>query len=263
VVHSQILGGELAVVCQAGRLGEVLGIIAALTSCAGEVETSKPPINCTLPPTPSSCDSYSEEDVRPLVYDCSASSEGPIVPAGAYWEAIGEESLFWFEPCSTSLAETHDTAIVWAKQTAGAKFAVTFLSDGETEYFHETAFNTDDGNRKGVFRYRRTRCDYFDGNTLGGAPFDSVAPLNQLAGYLWFTEVSLNRALLAFLIKPAPEIQTSMCHARVYGELLPNGAGACESVELLQTDFVLDPATGSVTMSNPQSVRMFPKVCHD
>lgn len=239
------------------RRAALVALVAVIPACGGSSATDEPAPDCTLPPAEASCDAYREADVQPLVNDCWNGEGGFVVPKGSYWEPTGVDALFWFAPCADGLEETRTKALLWASESNGYEYG--FLSERETPYFFEVALS--DAGSGSVFRYRKTRCDYFDGKTLAGAPFESTQPLDALAGYLWFTDVHSHRALLAMLHpSPAPLLETSMCHARVNFELLDSG-GVCESVELLQSDFALDPATGEVTMTPAATVRSFPATC--
>jgi len=92
---------------------------------------------------------------------------------------------------------------------------------------------------------RNTRCDYFDGRLLAGAPFDDFGALADLAGYLWFTQ-SHNISGYAILggrgdIGNASHFY-SLCHVEtVYGDF-----GLCDEISVLETRYRIQIDNGAV-----------------
>jgi hypothetical protein len=190
--------------------------------------------------------------VTKFVY-CRESVPEPYVPAGFYAEPFGSSILRWSEPCSPSLAETHARASEWGNSTTAPGAPFEILSDSGTDFFFEAVIRFYNATATGdalTYAYRNTRCDYFDGATLKGAPFESTDAIGKLAGYLWFVNdgrVTGSHILGHFTSFTSTRAVATLCHTKfVHGDW-----NQCDQIEVLETDYVLDRATGSVAIQQP------------
>jgi len=125
------------------------------------------------PPEVRSCEDLSDDDVMKAVY------EGPKVPEGFYSDPPDlEGSLRWQDPCSDSLDAT--------RAAAGQTFANGQLTGDErtTDWFHEVDVRINAG--ANLVHFRQDRCDWWDGQRLGGGPHLDFGGLGFLAGYRWY-----------------------------------------------------------------------------
>lgn len=193
------------------------------------------------------CAAISDDTLRTIVY------EGPRVPAGFYYEEPADFQMFqWRTPCSDSLETTTSRAAA----LFGADSLVS--SAAYDKFFQTDALPVDTGGYHVLFR--NTRCDYFDGTTLAGAPHDSYDALGNLVSYLWFTE---NHDLTGSAIVSGE----GACHGdgcdyylcavqTVFGDF-----GLCDQITLTQQHYGISTA-GSVRFAEPVEVRTIDGTCH-
>lgn len=194
------------------------------------------------------CADWSDEDVLAVVYG------GPKVPDGFYFDEPDSGFTFqWRTPCAAGVAD--------ARARTAEIFGTDALTGGErsTDQFHEIDVQN---SPTLVVRVRFTRCDYFDGTTLAGAPHDGPEPLGFLLGYLWFTENhNLGGAHILGGVGHLGDTRHryELCHVRtVYGDF-----GLCDQISLVQDVATLMSVGGTVEMIEEATLlRTIEGTCH-
>jgi hypothetical protein len=205
----------------------------------------------TEPPA-RTCADLTDEEVLAAVYG------GPKVPEGYYAdEASAGAWAVWGSGCGADLKGVRDAATVYAESSAGSLTG----AERTTPLFHEVDIDLVDGLY--TVHYRKTRCDYFDGSSLGGEP--SADALSQLAVYLWYSKWAITGGYHVVLgipgagAKEAGERTFTVCEARTtFGD-----CGACDEIALLSSTYAL-AEDGSVTIpSELELVRPIKGECDD
>ena len=98
--------------------------------------------------------------------------------------------------------------------------------------------------------FRETRCDYFDGTTLAGTPFSGYAELQDLAGYLWYSQynnIGGYKILGGFGNIGSATNWFDLCHVTtVYGDF-----GLADEITLWSTGYAVLQFQGTVTPNTP------------
>jgi hypothetical protein len=148
--------------------------------------------------------------------------ESAKVPTGFFYEEPGE-IVYWNIACSASLDAT----------TMAARTEVGGTLDGTatTPYFYEAAMCNGDART----RYRRLRCDYYDGTHLKRGPTTSgVDDLLFWSGLMWFVaNENLDGAMLisgSTTIGNATDLAEICTTKTTYGDF-----GLCDSITLTST----------------------------
>ncbi len=165
---------------------------------------------------------------------------GPKVPAG-YWSDPAT-SAQWWAPCSDTLATTQANAA--SRYPLGTPTG----NGATTTWFHEVEMSLSGGS---TVLYRNTRCDWFDGTTLAGGPFAGWAELQELVGYLWWTENhNLGGAHIVGGVGNVGGATNffSLCHvSTVFGDF-----GIQDEITVWETGYGILQQDGTVNPSPPQ-----------
>jgi hypothetical protein len=199
-----------------------------------------------------SCEDLGNDEILAAVYG------GPKVPAGFPLDEleVGDEGEgawpTWGKGCSASLDAARKDAEIEAEKSAG------WLTGSErtTPYFHEIDIAISEGAY--TIHFRKTRCDYFDGQKLAGEATPEA--LAELAVYLWYSRWSITNgynALHGIHEEEDGALTFTLCEAQTsFGE-----CGACDEVMLLQASYKLSK-DGSVTLPEAsQPIRMLVGSC--
>ncbi len=213
-----------------------------------EPDGAEPQPDAGGPPPPIQCGDIADQTLLDLVYD-----DGPKVPPGFYNDApeagAGPQ---WRDPCSNDLATT--------RQRAADLFAQGVLTGDErsTAWFHEVDVRLNGGH---VIHLRNTRCDYYDGQTLAGAPHEDSESLRFLAGYLWYTEFhNLHGAHIGGgngAIGDAANFYV-LCHMQFVG----GDFGLCDEITLRERSFRIGIFDGMVSQLGDEAVRQIQGRCN-
>jgi len=183
-------------------------------------------------PAPESCEAWPDADALFAVYN------GPTAPAGWFSDSYPtNEWPQWGAGCSTSLADTQALAV--STFTTGTPTGATRT---ETE-FYEADVELNGGLH--TVHFRQTRCDWFDGTTLAGAPFTDYAELQWLAGYEWYQDnhnISGHKILGGIGYIGSATHMVDVCHVTtVYGDW-----GLCDEITLRSTNWTISIVDGVV-----------------
>lgn len=174
------------------------------------------------------CDELTDEQILAAVYD------GPKVPEGYYSDLEDEENAWptWGNGCAESLASAKESA---QKHATSNGWKLTG-KERTTDLFFETDMDVGGGY---TVHFRQTRCDYFDGERLGGAPHASAEPLGKLAVYMWYSQWSITGGYN--VVSGAGRTEGgmhsfTMCKVETtYGD-----CGACDQIVLLESTYGMD-----------------------
>lgn len=200
------------------------------------------------PPPQIRCADIVDQTLLDLVY-----ADGPKVPPGFYSDAPeAQASPQWRDPCSADLATT--------RQRAADVFAQGMLTGAErsTPWFHEVDVRLNGGH---VVHFRNTRCDYYDGETLAGAPHEDAEALRFLAGYLWYTQ--FHNLHGAHVIGGSGAIGDAanfyaLCHMQFVG----GDFGLCDEITLHERTFRIGIFDGMVSMLGDDAIRQVRGRCN-
>lgn len=192
------------------------------------------------------CAGFEDDALRSIVYD------GPKVPSGFYYEPdVDTVVLGWMEPCSPDADATHMRAI--DIYTADAIVGY----DEAPQFFQVNIMNP--GMTFTIF-YRTTRCEYFDGTTLAGAPHTAPDALASFVGYQWFTRyLSLDGAKIVNGVGACTGDRCTydLCHVRTtYGDF-----GLCDEIEYFQTHYTIT-LDGVVSEDPERRLKRIDGMCH-
>lgn len=219
------------------------------------------PPDCQAPPPNTGCDALSAPEVVAFIY-CREPYPWAYSPPGVFPDRPAHGT--WFGPCSNSAKETHERATLWAKSPLSPDGPFEILNDSSAKQYFESLIRFYGATATGEpqdFRYRNTSCGYFDGTTLGGAPFLSAPPLLELGGYLWYTKwgnVLGSHMVAGRTWETEVGFEASVCETR----FSRGDWGLCDDISVVQTDYALDPATGEVGISSPKVVLQATGKCH-
>lgn len=193
------------------------------------------------------CSAITDEMLRNVVY------EGPRVPDGFYYEEPGEMAMFqWRTPCSDSLEGT----VTQASGLFGADNIVS--AEAFDKYYQADMLPPDTGGYHVLFR--NTRCDYYDGSMLAGAPHETADALANLVSYIWFTE---NHDYYGSAIVSGEGscdgegCDYDLCTVQtVFGDF-----GLCDSITLSRQHYGVS-TSGAVRFAAPVEVRTIDGTCH-
>jgi hypothetical protein len=198
---------------------------------------------------PAACADISDEDVLRAVY------EGVKVPPGYYADAKETGAwAVWDKACAPDLESTRAAALAEADEVFGALTG----AERTTPYFYEV----DVALSGGAFteHFRQTRCDYFDGSTLAGAPHTSPEALAELAFYSWYARWANAAGYAAVLGVPGERdggFTFTLCAAQTsFGE-----CGACDTIALLESTYSMTKEGAVAQTSSPELVRLIHGEC--
>jgi len=194
------------------------------------------------------CAEIDDQRLLDLVYN-----NGPKVPEGFYSDpSEANASPQWRDPCSDALATT--------RGRAAAAFEDAALTGDErtTDLFHEVDVRLGGGH---LFHFRNTRCDYFDGRILAGAPHEHFEPLAFLVGYLWY--IDFHNLHGAHLIGGTGAIGDAanfyaLCHMQFVG----GDFGLCDEITLQERRFRIGIFDGEVTVLGDEVLRRVEGRCN-
>ena len=194
------------------------------------------------------CADIEDQTLLDLVYE-----NGPKAPAGFYSDpAEANGSPQWRIPCSPDLAES--------RRRAEEAFGPQMLTGDRrsTEWFHEVDVRLAGGH---LLHVRNTRCDWFDGAVLAGAPHESFEPLAFLAGYLWYTQFhNLHGAHVVGgngAIGNAANFY-ALCHMQFVG----GDFGLCDEITLRERRYRIGIFDGEVTELADEALRQVRGRCN-
>ena len=178
---------------------------------------------------------FTESDVLEAVYS------GPKVPAGYFTDP--NLNATWGTDCSGSLADSQANAA--ARYSQGTMTG----NDATTTWFYEVEVQLGPNT---LIAYRDTRCEAFDGTTLGGsAPFDFTR-LQELVSYLWWTQNHNygGANILGGVGNPGGATDFfQMCHVTtVYGDW-----GLQDEITVLESQYGISQFGGEVGLGAPVS----------
>jgi hypothetical protein len=214
---------------------------ASLVDCGGESPVGMPV---------AACEDVSDEALLQVAY-CDYGIK-PYVPGGYYYDSTVPRAI-WSETCASDVQEAESQAADWAAQSAASPtgdpttYELAITDRLTTDRYYEIALVFD-----GVpCRYRTTRCDYFDGTTLAGAPHSSADELAFLASLLWFQERAGGAHIMGGV---SSELESGyrfdLCHTSFYA----GDWSQWDEVTLLRTSYFIT-LDGTVTIGSPESIR--------
>jgi hypothetical protein len=194
------------------------------------------------------CADISDEDVLRAVYD------GIKVPPGYFADAPETGAwAVWDKACAPDLESTRAAALAEAEEVFGELTGV----ERTTPYFYEV-----DIAQSGAFteHFRQTRCDYFDGSKLAGAPHTSPEALAELAIYSWYARWA-NAAGYAAVGGVSGERDSGFTFTLCAAQTTFGECGACDTIALLESSYSMTKEGFVEQTSSPALVRLIHGRC--